>query len=1229
MGLGPFDAGDFVPDPVEDVVEKGKEKAGEGVDWAGDKAAGGLDRVGWEGGADWVRQTTDSAANRLGAQADELQLGQTDDPRKLVHGSVSKIRSTVSHLRDFQAAFERVGAGLLGLDSNQWVGRTADAFRERVAVEPRKWFTAADACERAADALERFAETVEWAQSKAREAIGVYNKAKADSEHARSAYNASVDRYNAAADSYNAALEKGKDPGRKPTAPSPFEDPGPSGLRRAQEILDDARRQRNDAAGVARSAIAAARDTAPDKPSYAEQVRDGFTGLNLDALHFTGGVAKGGAGLLNFAKSLNPLDPYNLAHPGDFTTNLNRTAFDLASAARHPVATGERMVDQFLADPAEGAGRMVPELLGTKGAGSARTVVGAAGRTAREAGRKAASADPHARTRSPGQRVCEGIDPVDLATGLMYLPQTDVVLPGTLPLVFGRHVESGYAAGRWFGPAWASTVDQHLEVDSEGVVFCSEDGLVLSYPHPAVGLSTLPQGGPRWPLERTREGDYALTDPGSGQVRHFTAPPGGGDGVAVIDQITDRHGNWITFDHTPEGTPAAITHHAGYRLRFTVEDDRITALHLSDATVPDDEVTLLRYGYSDGNLASVTNSSGLPLRFAYDGRGRLVSWRDTNDRSYHHTYDDRDRCVAAGGDGGHLTVTLTYTDPDPATGTTTTTVTTPEGHATRYVVNARRQVIATTDPLGATVHTTYDTQDRVTSRTDALGHTTHYRWDDAGNLVGVVRPDGREATAAYNTLGLPTALVGFDGATWHQEFDSAGNRTAVTDPAGAVTRFTHTAQGHLTAITDALGHTTHVECNTAGLPIEVTDPLGATTRCERDMFGRVTTVTDPLGHTTRLTWTLEGKLASRVQPDGAQESWTYDGEGNCVSHTDPIGGTTRFEYTHFDLLTARTTPDGVRYEFTHDTHLRLTQVTNPQGLTWTYTYDPAGRLTSETDFDDRTITYTHTPASQLASRTNPLGETTTYTHDVLGRVVEQDAGGWLSTFTYDPAGRLTQATNPDTILIWRRDRAGRITSETCNGRTITFTYDALGRRTRRITPTGVETTYTYDPAGRRTGLTTAGHTLTFTHDPAGQELTRTVDDTLTLTHTWDTAGRLTDQTVTAPTGLAQRRTYTYRPDGYLLGIDDHLNGPRRFTLDPVGRVTHVTATNWTEIYTYDPAGNQTTAHWPTTHPHHHTPRPAPHRPTASPKRPHPTTTTPPAAPPNATPHAYPQTRHLA
>ena len=43
-------------------------------------------------------------------------------------------------------------------------------------------------------------------------------------------------------------------------------------------------------------------------------------------------------------------------------------------------------------------------------------------------------------------------------------------------------------------------------------------------------------------------------------------------------------------------------------------------------------------------------------------------------------------------------------------------------------------------------------------------------------------------------------------------------------------------------------------------------------------------------------------------------------------------------------------------------------------------------------------------------------------------------------------------------------------------------------------------------------------------------------------------------------------------------------GVRRFDLDPVGRVTAVHSAHWSERYTYDAAGNQSSAFWPELHP---------------------------------------------
>ncbi|MCX4507557.1 RHS domain-containing protein [Streptomyces anulatus] len=339
-------------------------------------------------------------------------------------------------------------------------------------------------------------------------------------------------------------------------------------------------------------------------------------------------------------------------------------------------------------------------------------------------------------------------------------------------------------------------------------------------------------------------------------------------------------------------------------------------------------------------------------------------------------------------------------------------------------------------------------------------------------------------------------------------------------------------------------------------------------------------ITDPQGRTTELEWTIEGRLARRTDPDGSQQSWTYDGEGNCRAHTDATGGETRFEYTHFDLVSARTTPGGARQEFTHDTELRLARVTNPQGLTWDYTYDAAGRTSAETDYDGRTLRYSHDPCGQLVSRTNGLGQTVRYERDLAGRVTAKDADGSFTRFAYDVHGHLVSATGPETELSYVRDSSGRVLREVCDGRELDNTYDEIGRRTLRVTPSGAVSSGSF-PAGRTAELRASGHRLSFRFDETGRETDRRIGDALTVDLAYDPAGRLTDQLVrTTGDRVPQRRTYTYRPDGHLASAEELTGGRKRLEVSGDGRVTGVTAENWSERYAYDEAGNQTSASWP-------------------------------------------------
>lgn len=1198
---------DKAGEAVEGAVDQGKKAVGKVVDKGTDIAADGLHMVGADDAADSVEHWGDKTASSLGAHVGEHRLGETDDPKELVHGDAKQINAAAKHLRNFHTAFDTTHTALLKVRATDgWKGEGADAFTAKFVEQPKKWAEAADACETAAGALETYAHTVTWAQGQAKEAIRLWKRGKDTNKKAAETYDRQADAYKEAAAE---AARKCLVPGPAPTKP---DNPGKADFKEAERILSEARKQRDTAAGEAKTRVDAAVANAPQKPSFSHRmmatgadVRDGG---KVELLHAGGGVVRSVTDMARTARSVSPFDPYNLSHPAEYLTSVSDTAAGMLSLSSHP----ERVPTTLLGtgwgkDPSEASGRLAGNIFMTvmTGGGSAgaaageRTAVagarrgaaeGAEGAAAKSAPKEAPAAaekpptparekvneDPNDLTRGKENKVCEQ-DPVDVATGRMLLPQTDVTLPGSLPLVFSRHFESSYRSGVWFGPTWASTADQRLEIDSEGVIFVGEDGVLLSYPHPAPGVPTMPAAGRRWPLSVDADGTYTVSDSAGGRSWHFRPYDAG---LALLEELTDRNGHRISFLYAADGTPTDIVHDGGYHLRIATDTGRVTALRLAGAGPDGSDLELVRYGYTDGHLSEIVNSSGEPLRFGYDDQGRITSWTDRNGSHFDYVYDERDRCVAQSGVAGHLRSTFDYDETDRETGLRVTAITDSLGHTKRFVIDDALRVVAVIAPNGATTRSTWGRYNRLLSRTDALGRTTVFRHDDGGRLVAVVRPDGREAQASYDAMvGLPETVTDPDGSVWRQTYDAAGNRTSVTDPAGAVTRFTYDALGHPATVTDALGNTTRLRCNAAGLVVEVTDPLGGVTSYRRDPFGRVKAVVDPLGATTRMWWSMEGRLLRRVGPDGAEQSWTYDGEGNCLTHTDAVGGVTAYEYTHFDLLTAQTGPDGVRHEFTHDTELRLTQVTNPQGLTWDYTYDALGRLLEETDFDGRRLTYAHDAAGRLVARTNALGQTIAYEHDVLGQVVAKDADGEVTTYAHDVAGRLLEAVGPDATLVYGHDRLGRVKSETTNGRTLTFAYDGLGRKTRRVTPIGATSTWTYDAASRRTTHTASGHTFDLERDAVGREVARHFGDNITLRHAWDDAGRLTGQSLIADATPLQNRSFTYRRDGYLTAVDD-----RTFDLDPVGRVTAVNAPGWQERYAYDDAGNQTHATWPTTHP---------------------------------------------
>ncbi|MFJ8699808.1 RHS repeat-associated core domain-containing protein [Streptomyces ardesiacus] len=1111
-------------------------------------------------------------------------------------GDPQRVRTLAKTLHDFADDVSealRLVKGMAGESTlAEWAGKSATVFKDEFSGVPKNLRKLEKSYGMCGDALADFWPKLERAQALADRALVKAREARQDLSSAQSKLSSAdswVTRASKEADKYKDDPTGSKSDADKPdeakvraatrdvqhaktaqTNAQSAVDSAQSALDAAKKMAEDARKMREDAAREAKNKIDEASDAGIQNRSWWEDIGDWFTDNwdNIVAVckvvvavvgivaMIIGGPILGAivlvAALVVLADTL-----YKYSKGQASLWDVGLAALDCIPGMKGLTTLGG------LAKGLKTLGKTGLKGMAQGVRGLGRSLRGGAGNLVKRAKALAGR--------------CPGGDPIDMVTGEMLMYDTDIELPGVLTLALKRTHLSTYREGRWFGRSWASTLDERVELDSQGVLFAAEDGMILAYPVPVPGVPCLPLEGPQWPLEWDGPGlgTLRIRDTALGVTRHFsvvTDPLPDMPYTLALSAITDRNDNRIDVARRSDGTPTAVRHSAGYHVEVETSNGLVSCLRLRHGAHTNDAMTVLRYSYStDRNLTEIVNSSGLPFRLDYDDRARVVSWTDRNGSWYRFGYDNDDRCVTGRGAGGYLNCDVVY-DPTRRV----TMYTDSLGHVTRYEHNELLQLVGVTDPLGRRESLEWDRHGRLLKQIDPMGRETGYSYDEAGNVTSIVGPDGRRATAKYNQWHLPVVTVGGDGAVRTYTYDDRGNRTSVVEPGGATTSFTYGPGGAVTGITDPHGARVSVGTNDAGLPIRVTNPTGAFVEYTRDPFGRVDSVTDPLGGVTHVSWTPEGRKSRRTAADGSEESWVWDAEGNLLTYVDPSGATTTSTYSHFDLLKSRTDATGAVLDFEHDTELRLVAVTNAQGRTWRYTYDAAGHLIAEQDFDGRSLSYVRDEVGRLIKQINGAGETVEYLRDVVGNVVEKRSGDATTVFRYDDAGFLSEALSPEVHLTFAHDEYGRVTEESVNGRTSSFRYDLAGRRTTRVTPSGTESTWSYTADGQPHELLASGHTLRFFHDAAGRETEIRLGDGASLVQSWDALHRMRSQTVVragrgAPGATPIDRQYVHGPVGPL-EVREGQGSRKRYTLDVAGRPDTVSAQGWSESYSYDRGG---------------------------------------------------------
>ena len=243
-----------------------------------------------------------------------------------------------------------------------------------------------------------------------------------------------------------------------------------------------------------------------------------------------------------------------------------------------------------------------------------------------------------------------------------------------------------------------------------------------------------------------------------------------------------------------------------------------------------------------------------------------------------------------------------------------------------------------------------------------------------------------------------------------------------------------------------------------------------------------------------------------------------------------------------------------------------------------------------------TSTYSYDPAGNLTSATDANGGTTTRTYDAVNRVLTATSmkPGVLNetvTWVYDNStsgnygrGRVASMTDPSGSATYRYERRGLLTSEQktiqAANYTTTFMYDAAGNRTRITLPSGRIVDYTFDYANRPFSAASGSTNVVISaaYAPFGPLTQLNYGNGTTKTMQYDARYRPSENKLTGPAGVIADYTYVEDAIGNITQLHDALNPAynRDFTYDDLNRLIGASTGNalWgTGTYSYDPMGN--------------------------------------------------------
>ncbi|EOL8978583.1 RHS repeat-associated core domain-containing protein [Cronobacter turicensis] len=784
------------------------------------------------------------------------------------------------------------------------------------------------------------------------------------------------------------------------------------------------------------------------------------------------------------------------------------------------------------------------------------------------------------RNMDPGFLKCRVLraEPVDIRDGSVHLEHRDFLLPGRLPLDWGRFYSSADIDQEGLcGFGWLTPADTTLEVlRDEGVALLTQpEGVTLFAGLPASpgrehAVFGLPDGSRLWYEEQGGERCWQVSQE-SALIWRFA---GGRDGLLNVTAIADRHHNRWQFERDGGQLTRLCEHSAdgatGREILVTCHHGRLQTMQLRIAQ--GGEVTpLTRYEYDDtGQLCAEIDALSHPRRFHYRQR-RMVSHVDRNGQGFHYAYDDAWRVVHAWGDGGVWDYHFEY-----HTLLNEVAVTDSLGHVSRITFDENGLPVSEIDPLGGNTVFRYDDVGRTVEVTEPDGRQHRWEYDEQGRMTAEHLPGGGVVRATFNDDGQPLCVTDESGAQWVSSYDAAGNLTEGCDPTGVCAHYIYDTLGQLREADVPGRGLTRYDYDHYGFLAVIQEAGAGETRLHHSPRGTLLDKRDASGDITRYFWDMKDRLAAMQTSVGQEIRIEYNREDEPVRYTDEAGRETRFDYNATGMVTACHTADGAQTGYEYDPEDRLHAVINQNGERWTLSRDALGRVVTETDYWGQATRYQWDRGDQLVSRLDPLGREVRYGYDRAGRVRERRSGDTLTArYHYDDGGRLTLCENPWRRLAWRYDRAGRVLCEDQDGFQLRYGYTARGLPDYRESDAGHRVGYAWNENDRliRVQLNDDAP-IELRYDETGRLANEQLSPSILRAMQYDAQGRLTAQEVTQGDLPLFASGFAYDRAGNMTLRQDSQWGDDRYRYDPVGRlVAHSEPDGALRQFVHDAAGN--------------------------------------------------------